>query len=218
MISTTNADHAKIADRNEPKRCCDAKCCNDHTRKRWAYGAADIYPDAVGGDRRAKILLRNQLRHDGLPRGRLQSLHGADQECEQQQRPRGCPVGGDQYRKQSGNKGDQDFEDEDESAFVNNVRQRAGGQGKKEHWQAGCDLHQRDHKRACIKTRHHPAGGRVINPTSDIGDDRSDPQPSEHGVTKWTPCRTGRFSVQDLLGRISHRFHSRCPNEIRRAE
>src|SRR5262245_50637166 len=64
-------DHAEIADRVDPTRHGKAELRKNGTAQCRTDRTADIDADAVRSYRTLQALRRNELRHDGLPGGRL---------------------------------------------------------------------------------------------------------------------------------------------------
>ncbi len=185
-----------IARAETPERQGDAEGRDPQPGKGRAERTADIVTRVVDRDGAVEIVLRHQHRRDDEPRRRRKRAATAEKERGRQQHGRRRPVQCDHGCEDDRYRGHRNLSPDQHAARVDDVGQRAGGQGQKKHRQRGGDLDRRHHHRIWIKAGHEPVRRGVEHRESDVGRGTRDEHDRERQIAENAPAPVTRLQAR----------------------
>ena len=164
-----------------------AQAGNDGARHQRADDARGIHGHAVERHGKRQMVLGHQL---GNQRRKHRPAHGQTDAVgkHQGQQQIGCELARQHRQAQQQRHGSHPELGNDEiAAPVQNIGQRAAGQGQQHDGQGGGRLHQRHQHGRCGQRCHQPGGCHIVHPHADIGRHPDQPQHAESGCGQRRP-------------------------------
>ena len=137
-------NYRNVRDGVDPEGRGDSEPGDDRAAERWTNGAAHIDADAVGCNARLQVPLRNEQRHNRLPRRGGHRARRADWERKGEQNGRRHQASPYENRKAGRDQGVGRLADNQEPALVENISQSTSRDREQKDRQAAGDLNQGD--------------------------------------------------------------------------